>query len=40
MTVNVGGITIQGGTSGDLLKLTEEAVVSLFERVALTQGVA
>lgn len=40
MTVNVGGITIQGGSGSDLMKLTEEAVVSLFERVALTQGVA
>jgi hypothetical protein len=39
LTVNVGGITIQGG-SGSSVDLLEEAVVSLFERVALTQGVA
>jgi hypothetical protein len=39
ITVNVGGITIEGG-SGSPVELLEEAVVSLFERVALTQGVA
>ena len=39
LTVNVGGITIQGG-GGSSVELLEEAVVSLFERVALTQGVA
>jgi hypothetical protein len=39
LTVNVGGITIQGGGGGSV-DLLEEAVVSLFERVALTQGVA
>ena len=39
ITVNVGGITIEGG-SGNPVELLEEAVVSLFERVALTQGVA
>lgn len=39
LTVNVGGITIQGG-GNDAVNLLEEAVVSLFERVALTQGVA
>lgn len=39
ITVNVGGITIEGG-GGNPVELLEEAVVSLFERVALTQGVA
>ena len=39
LVVNVGGITIQGGGGGSV-DLLEEAVVSLFERVALTQGVA
>lgn len=42
VTVNLaaGAIQIAGGGGADLMKLTEEAVVSLFERVALTQGVA
>lgn len=39
ITVNVGGITIEG-SGGNPVELLEEAVVSLFERVALTQGVA
>ncbi|MEY5061180.1 MAG: hypothetical protein RIS45_1101 [Planctomycetota bacterium] len=39
IVVNVGGITIENG-SGSPVELLEEAVVSLFERVALTQGVA
>ena len=37
MTINVGGIHIEGGTKG-ALELTEEAVSLLFERVMLAQG--
>ena len=39
LVINVGGIVIGGG-GADMMRLTEDAVVSLFERVALTQGMA